>query len=201
MGRKALEKTRKPLNKKAEGWLRALFPKLQDKKLNRLTLDEIAQLMGKSKSTIYSYFTTKEEIYQNSVTLILQDLEETIYSELPENTSLEVLYGEILLKLSKGINGISIHFLHQIQSHFPAIWELIMQYTNKFLNMLKAIYEKGMATGEFRKFNTDLLMAMDNHFVLSIMTATGRFGKNGITLNELVMEYLELRILALRSKQ
>lgn len=178
--------------------MRALFPKLQDKELDHLTMDEIAQLMGKSKSTIYSYFITKEEIYQTAIQMILQDLEEIIYFELPKGTTMEALYGEIMLKLSKGINGISIHFLHQVQSHFPESWALITQFNNHFLNMLKEIYERGMSTGEFRYFNTDLLMALDDHFVLTIMTDADRFGQKGVTLNDLVTEYLELRILALR---
>lgn len=199
MGRKALEKERKPISKKVAKWLRELFPKLQDKELDKLTLDELALLMNKSKSTLYTYFTTKEEIYQTCVSLVLDDLESAIHQELPSNTSMEELYGITLHKISEAIEGISIHFFYQIQAHFPSSWLIIEAFIERLLNSFKAIYEQGMASGEFRKFNTDLLMAMDNHFVVSIMTDADRFSKYGLTLNDLVTEYLELRIRALRA--
>lgn len=198
MGRKALEKERKPLSTKVERWLRELFPKLQDKELDKLTLDELALLMNKSKSTLYTYFTTKEEIYQTSVRLVLNDLESAIYEELPTGTSMEEVYGVTLHKISQGIQGISIHFFHQIQAHFPEIWLMIEAFIERLLQSFRTIYEQGMTTGEFKRFNTDLLMAMDNHFVLSIMTDATRFEQYGLTLNDLVTEYLELRIRALR---
>jgi len=198
MGRKALEKERKPLSPKAEQWLRELFPKLQNKELDKLTLDELALLTDKSKSTLYTYFTTKEEIFQTCVKLVLDDLESAIYEKLPSNTTMEELYGATLHQISRGINGISIHFFQQIQKHFPAIWLMIETFIQRLLNSFKAIYQKGMSSGEFQPFNIDLLMAMDNHFVLSIMTDTQRFHQYGLSLNDLVTEYLELRIRALR---
>ena len=65
MGRKTLVKDIKPLSAKAENWLRELFPKLLDKTLHKLTLDELAHLTNKSKSTLYSYFATKEEPFMS----------------------------------------------------------------------------------------------------------------------------------------
>ena len=55
-----------------------------------------------------------------------------------------------------------------------------------------------MTSGEFKRFNTDLLMAMDNHFVISVMTDSQLFNQYGLSLNDVVTEYLELRIRALR---
>jgi len=198
MGRKALDKSRKPLSKKAESWVRELFLELQDNDLNKLTLDEIAILIGKSKSTIYTYFTTKEEIYRTSVELVLNDLEAAVYTDLPEGASMETIYSQILKHISQNISGISVHFISQIQEHYPVLWQIIDSYIQRLLNTFKAIYEEGMKSDEFEQFNTDLLMAMDNHFVLSIMTDSQRFHQYGLTLNDLVTEYLELRIRALR---
>lgn len=198
MGRRALDKTRKALSPKTEAWVRQLYVQLQDKDLEKMTLDELAMLVDKSKSTIYTYFTSKEEIYRTAVELVLQELESAIYPELPKDCSMELLYGNALLKISAGINGMSIYFLNQIQSDFPAIWRVIEAFIDRLITSFHMIYAKGMESGEFHTFNTDLLMAMDRHFVLSIITDTSRFEKHQLSLNDLVAEYFELRIRALR---
>ena len=40
MGRKALNKNRKPITKKVENWLHELLLELQNKDLNKLTIDD-----------------------------------------------------------------------------------------------------------------------------------------------------------------
>lgn len=45
---------------------------------------------------------------------------------------------------------------------------------------------------------SSLLTVLDNHFVISIMTNTAQFRGQGMSLNDLVTEYLELRLSALR---
>jgi AcrR family transcriptional regulator len=198
MGRKALDKTRRPLSEKAKAWMRDLLPKLQDKQLDKLTLDQIALLSGRSKSTIYTYFNSKEEIYLTAIQMVLTDLKASIYTEIPKNFSMEESYREILLKISKGISGLSIQFLGEIQTYFPKVWMEVEQFTDQLLLTFRAIYKRGMQSGEFHFFNVELLMAMDSHFVMSIMTDSKRFKHNNITLNDLVVEYLELRIKALK---
>jgi AcrR family transcriptional regulator len=198
MGRKALDKTRRPLSEKAKTWMRDLLPKLQDKQLDKLTLDQIALLSERSKSTIYTYFNSKEEIYLTAIQMVLTDLKASIYTEIPKNLSMEESYREILFKISKGISGLSIQFLGEIQTYFPKVWMEVEQFTDQLLLTFRAIYKRGMQSGEFHFFNVELLMAMDSHFVMSIMTDSKRFKHNNITLNDLVVEYLELRIKALK---
>ena len=199
MGRKALEKERRPLSPKAELWVRELFPKLQNRSLEKLTLDEIAILINKSKSTIYTYFTTKEEIFTTTVELILKDLEPAVLEEIPKGQNMVELYTQRLTKISDGISGMSIQFIHEIQTYYPMVWTTIKAFTDQILQTFKMIYEEGMRTGEFRKYNTELLMAMDDHFVLYIMTDSSKF--SDMSLNEIITEYLDLRLKALTYKE
>lgn len=200
MGRKSIDRTRKPLSKKAELWVRELIPLLQDKDLNQLTLDELAALVGKSKSTIYTYFATKEEIYQTVTQLVLEDLMKDLLADDLLAMDSEKGLRTLLLKISAGIEGVSIHFLEQVQNHFPSIWNSIEQFTQYVLTTLAEIYAKGMEHGVFQRFNITLLTALDRHFVLSIMTNNTLFCADGLTLKDLVKEYLELRLSALLIK-
>ena len=198
MGRKSIDRERKPLTEKAKKWVRELTPLLQDKELNKLTLDELAVLAGKSKSTIYTYFSTKEEIYLNITLLVLNDLGDAISEDAINGDNMELALSEMLMFISKGIEGISIGYLEQLQKHFPEIWSVIEHFTSQVLEHLAQIYQKGMDQGTFKKFNVSLLTALDNHFVMSIMTDASRFSEQGLSLNDVVKEYLELRLSALR---
>ena len=154
--------------------------------------------MGKSKSTIYSYFSTKEEIYQTAVQLILDDLAMVVSEEILLGEDMEKVYRSILLKISEGIEGISISYLEQIQKYFPEVWSVIEAFTEKLLAILEVVYTQGMQSGKFKTFNISLLTALDNHFVMSIMTDTAQFSDQGMSLNDVVTEYLELRLSALK---
>ncbi|WP_442267529.1 TetR/AcrR family transcriptional regulator [Tenacibaculum sp. ZS6-P6] len=199
MGRKAIDRERKQLSKKAEVWVKELFYKVQYEKLNKLTLDDLAALIQKSKSTIYTYFKTKDEIYQTMVTMVLNDIQEVVFDELPNDSDLVVLYESILLKISDAIEGISIHFLDEIQTNFPQIWTEIKSITDKVLITFSLIYEEGMKTDVFTNLNITLLLAMDNAFIMNIMTDHERFKDENLSLKDIVSQYLQLRIKALTS--
>ncbi|MGB0524802.1 MAG: TetR/AcrR family transcriptional regulator [Flammeovirgaceae bacterium] len=201
MGRKAIERKRKPLTEKVKAWVRELVLMIQDKPIHALTLDELAELIGKSKSTIYTYFSTKEEIYQTGVQLILESIKEVISPKAIEGDDMELVLRAMLFKISEGIAGISIRFLEQLKIHFPRIWQVIEMFTDKLLANLERIYQKGMQTGVFKPFNISLLTALDRHFVMSIMTNATQFSHQGMSFNDLVTEYLELRLSALRQSR
>ncbi len=198
MGRKSIAKERRPLSKKAKLWVRELTSLLQNKSLDKLTLDEIAELAGKSKSTIYTYFSTKEEIYMAVIQSILDEIDFVISAEAIEGDDLEQVYRNLLLKLSEGIQGLSISFIEQIQLFFPEAWSLIEVFSRKVIANFVRIYQKGMERGDFKTFNIDLLTALDNHFIMSIMTNANKFEGQGLSFHDLVTEYLELRLSALR---
>ena len=200
MGRKSIKRIRKPLTKKAQAWLRELVTLLQNKELDKLTLDEMAELIGKSKSTIYSYFSTKEEIYQAAIQLILDDMLDLLSTEATSGENMEDVLQVMLIKISEGIEGISISFLEQLQVHFPEVWMLIEQFTDQLLQTIEMIYRQGMDQGDFKSYNLQLILALDKHFVMSIMTDASRFSSEGMTLQDLVNEYLSLRLNALRVK-
>ncbi|MEM1002008.1 MAG: TetR/AcrR family transcriptional regulator [Bacteroidota bacterium] len=199
MGRKAINRERRQLTKKAEQWVRDLLPLLQDKNLDKLTLDELAELVGKSKSTIYSYFSSKEEIYLTVTALVLQDLFFVISDEAIKGEDMEQALQTMLLRIGEGIDGISISYLEQLQQHFTDIWSTIEVFLAQVLDQLAKIYEKGMQQGTFKKFNVSLLTALDRHFVMNIMTDASSFSGQGLSLKDLVQEYLELRLSALRT--
>ncbi|QTY27295.1 TetR/AcrR family transcriptional regulator [Flavobacterium sp. CS20] len=198
MGRKAIDKERKALTKKIKLWLRELVPLLQDKELNNFTLDELAELGGKSKSNIYTYFSSKEEIYKAVVQSIVDEMDFVISKEAIQGDDVEQNYRTLLIRLCEGIQDLSINFIEQMQLYFPDAWDIIEEFSMKVLSNLEALYKKGMESGVFKTFNISLLTELDRHFVLSIMTNATRFTNQGLTFRGVISEYLELRLNALK---
>jgi AcrR family transcriptional regulator len=197
MGRKSIDRQRKPLTDKAKKWVRELTPLLQEVDLRKLTLDELSEMAGKSRSTIYTYFSTKEEVYLTITHFVLEDLRSAISPETLAQNNMEEALSHLLHSIGKGIEGISISYLEQLQNHFPEIWAVIQEFTDQVLSLLSTLYQMGMDQGHFKSFNVSLLTALDSHFVMSIMTDTAQFKEQGLTLRDLVTEYLELRLGAL----
>lgn len=198
MGRKVIDRERKALTKKIKLWVRELVPLLQDKELNNFTIDELAELGGKSKSNIYAYFSTKEEIYKAVVQSIVDEMDFVISKEAIQGNDVEQNYRTLLIRLSEGIQDLSINFIEQMQRHFPAAWDIIEEFSMKVLSNLESLYKKGMESGVFKTFNISLLTELDRHFVMSIMTNATRFTNQGLTFKGLISEYLELRLAALK---
>jgi hypothetical protein len=111
---------------------------------------------------------------------------------------MELALRNMLLQISEGIEGISIGYLEQIKLEFPNVWAIIQEFTSLVLSNLERIYTKGMQDGSFRVFNISLLTALDRYFVMNIMTNASTFQHQGLSLNDLVKEYLELRLAALK---
>ena len=112
---------------------------------------------------------------------------------------MEMALRKMLLEICDGIEGISISFLEQIKEYFPSVWLIIEDFTKKILTNLGFIYQKGMSLNAFKIFNISLLTELDGHFVMSIMTNSEAFRNQGMSLNDLVKEYLQLRLAALKS--
>jgi len=119
--------------------------------------------------------------------------------EAIEGEDMEKVFRSMLFKISEGLEGISIQFLEQIQKYFPESWETVENFINSLLANFEKVYQKGMAQGTFRKYNLPLLLALDRHFVMCMMTDSEQEVLHKLSLKELVKEYLELRMGALKN--
>ncbi len=197
MGRKSKNRQRKSRTEKTEAWMWTLLPKLQDQDLDKLTMDELSTYIGKSKSTVYEYFQTKEEIILYLAQVVMSPLAEKLFSENLKRSSYQEEYIHIIEVLGRGLSGVSTHLLDQMKRNFPGVWDAIDGFINHVLNKISKIYKHGMEAGEFQVYNIDLLLALDRHFVSSIITdASDNLLYEQV--NFLIEEYLNLRLNGLK---
>ena len=197
MGRKALERKRKVPSKKVNIWLAELLIVLQEKNLEKLTIDDIAILASKSKSTIYEYFESKEDVILAACQTRVSVLSELILkNEEFQGNSIEK-YKYLVESFIDILTGISISFLHQIRHHYPSSWKLINELTDNFIDLLSEYYRSGMKEGLYQPVSIELLSHLDKYFVTTIVTDKALFSDTDYSLSELVKDYLNLRLTGL----
>ena len=119
MGRKSLSRDRRKINKKVKAWLNKLLVRLQHEDLDKLKMDDLAKLAGRSKSTIYEYFESKEEILIAVCQVKTESLSRSILDIRIQGLDTNEQYRKLVKNFAEGTEEISISFLQDIKEHFP----------------------------------------------------------------------------------
>ena len=200
MGRKSIAKTRHDNQHKKEQWAAALFPFFQENGLSGITIDQMATWLGKSKSTVYQYFSSKEEIIQLSLSLKLEEL--IAFQEIIEQEHLphQSRYQGFLDFFANHMSQISSRFLSELRTEYPDIWQQVDQFLYHLLEVCQQFYQDAMDAGAFSQRNTALLTELDRHFIFEVLMNPKFLEDNSISMSELTVEYLELRLYGLLKK-
>jgi len=125
----------------------------------KTTMDEIALAMRKGKSSIYYYFTSKEEIYQAVVEkeaiLLKKELADAIGSVEDPKDKLKVYVMtrmSAIRKLANFYNAIRDEYL----SHLEFVNQVRVKYDKDEIQMVQHILDEGVSNNEFKIENTGL---------------------------------------------
>lgn len=197
MGRKSSTKKRKEVSRKVNIWLSQLLIDLQYEDLEQLTMNDIARIAGKSKSTIYEYFKSKEEILaaacQTRITALMNAIIELNEQELEGVER----YKHLIEIFAEGTTGISITFLQSIRQDYPKAWAIIDGFTNQYVELLQNHYSKGMEDGIYNPVSVELLGSLDKLFVIQVVTNPTIFTDEKYTISNLIRDYLNIRLMGL----
>lgn len=197
MGRKSLLRKRKSITKKVNKWLAELLVQLQYEDLEQLTIDDIARIAGKSKSTIYEYFESKEDILFAACETRIIVLTESILDLNKQNLDTVQLYKNLVEVFAEGAADISIIFLQNIKKYYPKAWLTIDEFTDKFIDLLQAQYQQGIKEGIYNKVSVELLGHLDKLFIIQVVTNPAIFSDEQYSISNLVRDYLNLRLTGL----
>ncbi|TAE19334.1 MAG: TetR/AcrR family transcriptional regulator [Bacteroidetes bacterium] len=192
MGRKAIPRERKNNPEKMGDWTQKLFPYFQKNGLDHVTMDEIADYLGKSKTTLYDYFQTKEEL----LGVIIDDKLEALRGFAPflqdEKQDFKTRYMNAVAYLSGELSDITTVFLRDVQKFFPQLWERVVVFIDESTAVLKEFYTKGIDAGIFTSFNVSVLILTDQVFFHSL-TSPALLERLNLSVNSAFIEYLNLR--------
>lgn len=126
----------------------------------KVTMDEIAQDLVMSKSTIYKHFQSKIEMAE----ALFHRLEKEINRELSlieesHKDPVEIISKNIFF-LQQRLTPWFEHFLGDIKTELPELWNRFIRFRNEKISGLKSLLEDGIKKGKFRKVHSALAVRM-----------------------------------------
>ncbi len=192
MGRKAIKKKRKDNPEKRRKWIVKLYPYFRENGLKDLKMDKMASLLGISKSTVYEYFSTKEEIVAETLAYKLEALMGFEAIIMNKTQSLEDRYQQLMDYMIPVLTDISSLLMDDLKSMFPTLWERVDAFYEHASHVLELYYIEGMKSGTFRNIRPALLSLSDRFFFKELVDP--KFLKaNNLRPEEAFQEYFELK--------
>lgn len=153
----------------------------------KTTLDDLAEAVGMTKSSLYHYFSSKEDLFKKvAKELFRRDLAEADQI-LNQSSSL----AEALIKLqnqmrerANEVDPNAAELMGEMTSFFPMIRDSFEDNSKAFVELLKARLDRSIEEGEYRAFPTHeyaviMLMLLKN----SLMFRKQVSSMNEITVN------------------
>ncbi len=128
----------------------------------RFTTEDLARELGTSKRTIYSYFSTKDEMIEKTIDFVFREML-TSDTEILEKEELSIqekikLYFENIPDAYS--LGTIVKHMDELKRHCPDLWEKVNHYLNTTWDPILQLIEEGIQRGELEEVNTRILKMM-----------------------------------------
>ncbi len=173
-------------------WAEQLYPKLNKRGLQGLTMDTIASLMGKSKSTVYEYFKSKEDLVEATIQYKLMQLGgfESILNDT--DVAFEHKYLRVMEHVGSVLSDISTLLLHDLKDIFPDLWVRIEEFIDFATGVLESHYKEGIRLGVYNDLDPAILVLSDRLFFQAI-SDPNFLNRQNLTIQEAFDQYLKLK--------
>jgi AcrR family transcriptional regulator len=192
MGRKALSRERKNDEAKTKDWIVKLFPYFQKNGLKGVTMDLVAQELDKSKTTVYDYFQTKEQLIELLVDYKLAEIQTFEDIILNESISYTEKCYQTLKHQADHISDISNLFLADLRELYPVLWQKVEKFLDYCVQVMSDFYKKGSLHNEFNVINPTIV-AMNDQLFFRTLTNPDFLSNSGLTLQEAFEQYSKLK--------
>lgn len=125
----------------------------------KATMDEIAQSMGKGKSSIYYYFVSKEEIYEAVIEREAELLRREVIKSISNSDNPKDKLRNYVLTRMKTFRRVSNFYdaiKTEVVSHLDFIDKIRKKYDREEIHLLQDILEEGVNKNVFRIENVEL---------------------------------------------
>lgn len=198
MGRNFNEETvrEETLSPKMKDWLRRLFDALQFSDLENITLSGMIDLEPISRSTIYRYFKTKDEIIFAMVEQKIDSISIQKFNEMKTNysDSLSGIIGFVDL-IEENLINTSLYFVGQIANYNEKVSKLLDRYKKDVLSQLSEFYQMGIEEGVFKPISLDFLLLMDELFFNHLYEKKYDQEKQ---IKEMIENYIDIKLNGIR---
>lgn len=137
---------------------RTLFSKYG---LKKTTMDDVGKAVGKGKSTLYYYYTGKNELFEavvmDELKKMLKDIRLAINTELTSTGKLKAfLFSR--LQLREKVHNLGQVVYDDLFDHFKEICRMKSDFEKTQVEIIKEIVTGGIQAGEFRDMPEDEIL-------------------------------------------
>jgi AcrR family transcriptional regulator len=134
---------------------------------NRVLMDDLARELGMSKKTLYSHFTSKEELLRAVLVRRTGEVDRGLEVIVSAKESFPAKLGHLARFLQSRVSEVSPIFLEDIRRYAPDCFRVVEEYRGRAIpRYFGRLFDEGIRTGHVRRqVNRDLLVRM---LVLSI---------------------------------
>lgn len=192
MGRKAKEKEIDVHSAKRRAWAKEAFPFFQKMGIKGFKMDKLAEMLGKSKTTIYKHFVSREDLVGLVIEMKLEELAK--FEKFLTNKDLDYIdrYENAINLLASVLQGITNKFLLEVSEVYPIMWDDIQKFRQRASLQLDHYYRKGTELGHFRDINPGVLILTDRLFFEAVLSQEFLVQKE-ITMGQAFKDYFKLK--------
>ncbi len=145
--------------------------KLLGNKGTRFTTDDLARELGTSKRTIYTYFSSKDEMIEKTIEFVFRDICKSDAQILSNDTySLPQKLKLYFDNIPDAYNlGAIIRHKDDLQRFYPDLWEKASSRLNTIWDEVIQLIETGIRKKELRDINTAILRLMLNESLKKLL--------------------------------
>jgi AcrR family transcriptional regulator len=134
---------------------------------SRVLMDDLARELGMSKKTLYSHFTSKEELLRAVLLRRTGEVERGLETIVSAKESFPLKLGHLARFLQGKLADVSPIFLEDIRRYAPECFQVVEQFRARAIpRYFGCLFEEGIRSGHVRRqVNRELLIRM---LVLSV---------------------------------
>jgi AcrR family transcriptional regulator len=156
------------------------FAKFRQFGVRRVTMDDIARELRISKKTIYRHFPDKAAMVQACTDRLAQAVMPTVEAALTGTGPVTARLERALQTLATVARMISAHFMADVRSDYPEVWQKIDERRRGILAHYERLITEGIATGEIRpeihpRVALLVLLAVAEKVLVPDVLASGEF--------------------------
>ena len=167
----------------------------------KFTMTDVAKSMGISKKTIYTVFTSKEEVMEAIADRYFSDFL-ILEKEVELNQEMDVLskIDLVLCALPDKYHNIGLNNLYGVRDKYPRVYKRLMGHVNKGWKSVEKYVNQGIEEHKIRPVSVPVLMSMIEGTVKQFME-NSVLVNNQITYEEAKKEMADIIIEGIKVKK
>lgn len=124
------------------------------------TMDQIAKIANVGKGTIYTFFSTKEELFHSIVWTMVEEMKKVAEKSIQQDASFEKNAHIIIIKLLefRETHQLYIKLIEEEQElQTPAVTEVLHSIEREILKFIQEKIERSKKTGELKQYNSEMV--------------------------------------------